>query len=169
MNQTLVWALHILPDGTLVSGDSRGHVSFWDTTTGTMVQSFQEHTADVFALVASSDGLKVFASGADSRVAMFQATGATEGRQWAYSYSYRPHTHDVRALVRVTCKGNSDDSNIEALVSGGDDTQVSIKRRGLLYVFRFAIESARCQSKHRNGACWICVLMLSVCSFNGQV
>lgn len=131
-NTVAVRALCALKDGTLFSGDSEGHVHVWDTTEatgGVLLKGFHEHLADVTALAASEDGRSVFASGVDSRVAMFQLSqlpskdsdssfglsGASVG-EWIYTYSHRPHSHDVRGLC-VANRGTT-------LVSAGDDTQL---------------------------------------------
>jgi U3 small nucleolar RNA-associated protein 4 len=58
-----VWALLVLRDGTVVSGDSGGNVQFWDGRFGTLLASFRQHQADVLALAASPDGEFVFAAG----------------------------------------------------------------------------------------------------------
>ena len=34
-----VWAVHVLPDGTMVSGDSQGRVQLWDANFGTLIQA----------------------------------------------------------------------------------------------------------------------------------
>jgi U3 small nucleolar RNA-associated protein 4 len=47
---TLVWAVKVLPSGDMVSGDSLGHVKIWDATTLTMTESFNSHGADVLCL-----------------------------------------------------------------------------------------------------------------------
>lgn len=47
---TLVWSVKILSSGDIVSGDSLGHVKFWDGATTTMIQSFNSHGADVLCL-----------------------------------------------------------------------------------------------------------------------
>lgn len=47
---TLVWAVKVLPNGDMVSGDSLGHVKFWDAATLTMTHSFNSHGADVLCL-----------------------------------------------------------------------------------------------------------------------
>lgn len=54
-DDTLVWAVRLLADGTIVSGDSRGRTQFWDGTFGTLVQSFKHHEADVLAIAVSDD------------------------------------------------------------------------------------------------------------------
>ena len=42
---TKIWALKALDNGTLISGDSMGNVQFWDTTAGTLLQSFEHNHA----------------------------------------------------------------------------------------------------------------------------
>lgn len=75
-----VWSLLALPDGTMVTGDSRGFVSFWDAVHGTAVAQFRRHAADVLALAASPDGRSVYAAGVDPQVVLYsRAAGAEEG------------------------------------------------------------------------------------------
>jgi U3 small nucleolar RNA-associated protein 4 len=99
---TRVWKLLFLSDGTVVSGDSLGHVQFWDGHTGTLLQGFDQNDckADVLDLAVSSDETKVFASGVDSRVVCMERTSMTHYRpKWILSHAQRPHTHDVKALA----------------------------------------------------------------------
>lgn len=72
-----MWAVLVLPDGTLVSGESGGHVRFWDGRFGTLLHEFREHLADVLTLAASPAGDTVFAAGVDPRLAVFQRTTAS--------------------------------------------------------------------------------------------
>jgi len=107
-----VWSVLVLADGTLVSGDSEGHTSFWDGEHGTMRQSFKAHEADVLALACTPACDAVFAAGVDSKVALLTRVaaagddGAADGygaepmmSTWAVAGYKRAHTHDVRALV----------------------------------------------------------------------
>ena len=61
----------VLPDGTMVSGDSSGRLQLWDAQHGTLLQAFSQHKADVQALAASTDGNTIFASGIDVQVTMY--------------------------------------------------------------------------------------------------
>lgn len=63
-----VWALEVLTDGTLVSGDQEGAVQFWDGRFGTLLNRHQQFAADVLTLAASPDGKMVWASGVDAKV-----------------------------------------------------------------------------------------------------
>jgi WD40 repeat protein len=65
-----VWALEVLPDGTLVSGDQEGAVQFWDGRFGTLLARHQQFAADVLTLAASPDGKMVWASGVDPKVGL---------------------------------------------------------------------------------------------------
>jgi U3 small nucleolar RNA-associated protein 4 len=74
-----VWAVLVLADGTMVSGDGAGRVQFWDASLGTRLAGFAEHRADVLALAAAPDGSAVFAAGIDPRLAAFQRVQGKKG------------------------------------------------------------------------------------------
>lgn len=63
-----VWAVAVLADGTMASGDAGGGVALWDARLGTRLAAFSRHRADVLALAASPDGAALFAAGVDSQV-----------------------------------------------------------------------------------------------------
>ena len=126
--RTMVWSLVVLSDWTVVSGDSLGHIQFWDGRpgSGVLMQSFAVFTrgADVLALAATDDEDAVFASGVDHRVVQLRRVAPGSGgggssssgaaaeeassgstlahatqMRWMYVSSQRSHTHDVNALV----------------------------------------------------------------------
>jgi len=74
-----VWAVTVLADGTMVTGDSGGNVQFWEAAHGTLVTGFRRHEADVLAVAASPDGGSVFACGADPQVAIFRIVPGING------------------------------------------------------------------------------------------
>ncbi|POM75558.1 U3 small nucleolar RNA-associated protein, partial [Phytophthora palmivora] len=117
-HKAIVWSLVVLDDLTLVSGDSTGNLSFWNAPTGTLLQKFSHLTADILAICVSKNNNTLFASGVDNQVVEFRRSVAESGNStWAYSYSHRGHSHDVRALAL----SNGAKS---VLVSGGIDTQL---------------------------------------------
>ncbi|GAA5858707.1 hypothetical protein JCM1840_006524 [Sporobolomyces johnsonii] len=104
--QTVVWTVAILEDGTVVSGDSMGNVKFWDGEMGTQSQSFRAHKADVLCLALGSDGTSLFTSGVDQKTVEFRLvtvassrTHAVPAGRWIQASGRRLHSHDVRAIV----------------------------------------------------------------------
>ena len=112
-----IWILIYLPDGTLVSGDSSGNVSFWDSMHGTLIARFARHSADILSLAASPEGDIVFASGVDPQIAVYQRS--SEG--WVYLSSKRSHTNDVRALCVTHSKAHTLAEDMTSLWSAGND------------------------------------------------
>lgn len=100
----LVWSLATFND-LIISGDSKGYTSFWDSVKATLVNRYHSHRSDVLTVFASKKGL-VYSSGIDPVIAQFDV------------HATRPlipinaHTHDVRAIVI----GNNDH-----IYSGGQD------------------------------------------------
>ncbi|KAG0252120.1 U3 small nucleolar RNA-associated protein [Mortierella polycephala] len=136
---TLVWSVKILAGGNIVSGDSLGHVKFWDGTTSTMIQSFNSHGADVLCLAVGRDGNTVFSSGVDRKCNQYRLVdqpapkksgkngknGTINGKtemitKWIVAGSRRFHSHDVRALAL------DESRNVDALVSGGVDVSMVV-------------------------------------------
>ncbi|KAF9201809.1 U3 small nucleolar RNA-associated protein [Haplosporangium sp. Z 27] len=136
---TLVWSVKILSNGTVVSGDSLGHVKFWDGESTTMIQSFNAHGADVLCLAIGRDGNTVFSSGVDRKCNQYRfveqpapkkigkngKNGSINGKsttitKWILAGSRRFHSHDVRALAL------DESRNVDALVSGGVDVSMVV-------------------------------------------
>eukprot|EP00742_Colponemidia_sp_Colp-10_P006807 GILJ01007294.1.p1 GENE.GILJ01007294.1~~GILJ01007294.1.p1 ORF type:complete len:682 (+),score=96.47 GILJ01007294.1:45-2090(+) len=117
--KTLIWAVRVLKDMTVISGDSLGHVQFWDGKQGTLLKSFSQHVADVLTVAVDDDEATVFAAGVDNKVTAFQRVlkdPQAPVQRWVCSGSARSHSHDVRALALF---GSS-------LVSGGVDTKLCV-------------------------------------------
>lgn len=136
---TRVWALCAASDGTVVSGDSLGHVQFWDGDNGTLIRSFDQNDvkADVLALAMNANETKVFASGVDSRVVCIErqpptvqheTSGLYTKNPWILTHAQRPHTHDVKSMtiVKKMKAGSQGRTNkeTEILCTGGIDTKL---------------------------------------------
>lgn len=117
---TCIWSLIVLEDSasTIVSGNSKGKLQFWNGKNGDLLNTIHQHSAAVQCLAASEDQCSVFASGVDSRVICVQRiqTSKTQSNQkqpengtnlpssnrWVYTNAQRPHSHDVCALAIAT-------------------------------------------------------------------
>lgn len=102
--ETLVWAVAVTRDFTIVSGDSRGKTCFWNGRQGTLIKSFQSHKADVLALCVNKEGTSVFSSGIDPLLTQFEyiaANPSSDWKMWVKSTVRSQHTHDVRAVALV--------------------------------------------------------------------
>ncbi|KAH9075802.1 WD40 repeat-like protein [Lactarius deliciosus] len=105
--RTLVWAVGVLGDGTIISGDSLGMVKFWDSRTCTQLQSFEAHGADVLCLVIGSEGTSVYTSGIDQKVSQFSLIKSSSksdpisssDTKWVRTVTKRMHSHDVRGFT----------------------------------------------------------------------
>jgi len=133
---TKVWALKVLTDDTVISGDSMGHIQFWDGRAGTLLQTFEHNSekADVLDLAVNIDESKIMASGVDSKVVCIKKNVAAAGglKDWVMTTQRRPHTNDVNSLALVymtdthgSAGYNADSRKVtELLCSGGVDTRV---------------------------------------------
>ncbi|KAH9996575.1 WD40 repeat-like protein [Russula vinacea] len=118
--RTLVWAVGVVGDGTIISGDSLGMVKFWDSRTCTQLQSFEAHGADVLCLVVGPDGTSVYTSGIDQK--------------WVRTASKRMHSHDVRGLsiwppytpLPSPHRRSFPTDVVPLLVSGGLDMSIAV-------------------------------------------
>ncbi|KAF0287174.1 U3 small nucleolar RNA-associated protein 4 [Amphibalanus amphitrite] len=110
--ETLVWSVALLADLTIVTGDSRGRVSFWNGPLGALHTSLGSHRADVLTVTSSADGERVFAAGVDPTVARFEripSARATAG--WVRSLRIQLHVRDVRVMI----------STGDCLISAGEN------------------------------------------------
>lgn len=127
--ETLVWAVQALQDGkTIVSGDSLGHVCFWDAQSGTLRQLIKAHLADVLCLAANKEGTIVYSSGVDrvivqhrqvpTKLSSSTSSSSLKMMKWIPAVQRRYHSHDVRALAL--------NPSTDMLVSGGVDTTLIV-------------------------------------------
>lgn len=97
---TVVWCLHVLQDLTIISGDSRGKLTFWDGKIGSQIESYQSHKADILALCISEDEKSLYCAGADPNIVNYVEVNVKEGNQkWVKNIQRKVHDHDVRSLV----------------------------------------------------------------------
>jgi U3 small nucleolar RNA-associated protein 4 len=112
----LVWAIHCLPDGTVVTGDSTGEIKFWDFRTCTLSQRIKSHRADILTLTANAEGTKIMTGGMDRRTTVY-SIGAKSGR-WAEVAHQRYHSHDVKAMATYETK------ELSIVASGGKSDEL---------------------------------------------
>ena len=124
---TIVWSVAVLRDGTLVTGDSTGRVTFFDARTRIPIPgaTFQSHTAgaDVLTLCVSSDARAVYSAGVDQKVVEYTHVG----HAWAHTGTRRLHAHDIRALAMdppLQLGPVPSPSRVPILLSGGLDFQL---------------------------------------------
>ncbi|KAG8034811.1 hypothetical protein G9C98_007887 [Cotesia typhae] len=101
--ETIVWCLGVTNDNQIVSGDSRGVLSIWDSAMGTLIESHNSHTADILALTITQDSKVIYCAGVDPVVRSFVKV-VKPGRgaaSWVKGIERRLHLHDVRALVEA--------------------------------------------------------------------
>lgn len=112
----IIWDLVYL-ETLIVSADSCGKVQFWSDEHGTLVQSFEEHAADVLAISAGSNKDVIYSTGIDQKVVCLRKLNQTG--DWIKQGEVRVSTHDVRAM---------DLSNSGLLATGGIDTDLVIMK-----------------------------------------
>jgi U3 small nucleolar RNA-associated protein 4 len=116
--ETVVWDVLVLKNGTIVCADSLGCITFWDGRTATLLQTLSLHDADVLCLTASQDGKRVFSSGVDQKVMRMELIEQNGQSRWKHTGTKKYHTHDVRSILLM------DDKPWDVLVTGGVDTSL---------------------------------------------
>lgn len=111
--KTVIWDLLCLADGTIVSADSLGNVSFFDFD-GAIIRLVKGHEADVLCLAANAAGTRVFSSGVDRKILEI----TNDAGEWIVSGQKRYHSHDVRALFY------REQRPYDQLISGGVDNSL---------------------------------------------
>jgi len=121
---TVVWALKLLTDETLISADSMGMINFWDGMGGTLLQSFEHNSLsmDVLDIEVNQDETTLMATGIDPTVIFIQR--AKGDHKWNITTKRKPHSHDVNTLATVHVRDPDTKASKEILCSGGVDTRV---------------------------------------------
>lgn len=69
---TIVWCLEITNDFTIITGDSRGKLSFWDGKLGSQIESYQSHKADILTMCLSESGTSLYCAGVDPNIINYE-------------------------------------------------------------------------------------------------
>lgn len=69
---TVVWCLEVTEDFTIISGDSRGKLSFWDGKVGAQLESYPSHKADILALCLSESQNSLYCAGVDPNIINYE-------------------------------------------------------------------------------------------------
>ncbi|KAK6644494.1 hypothetical protein RUM43_000761 [Polyplax serrata] len=103
--ETVVWCVAVTSDFTIISGDSRGCLCFWDGKIGTQIESNNTHDADILSLALTEDESAVYCAGkyqcVDPTITIYGKVAEHSGgrRKWAKGGQRKIHEHDVRALA----------------------------------------------------------------------
>jgi U3 small nucleolar RNA-associated protein 4 len=118
-NETLVWAVKCLANGTILSGDSAGDLKIWDGNNYSLLQRLHCHQADILDITTNANGSMIITGGADRRTVAYKLAAGEEGartRRWAQIMHRRFHEHDVKALASY------ESQDMSVVVSAGLDT-----------------------------------------------
>lgn len=117
-NNSVVWTVKCLADGTILSGDSSGELKIWDAKNYALIQRLKSHQADVLDIAMSASGGMIFSLGVDRRTVSYKPVAMHPGSRktrWAEVSHRRIHRHDVK------CCATFESRDLSVLVSGGID------------------------------------------------
>ncbi|KAG5680448.1 hypothetical protein PVAND_009956 [Polypedilum vanderplanki] len=105
--ETIVWCVQVLKDFTIITGDSRGRVTFWDGNIGTQIDWVQASNEDIMCLTVSEDQNSFFCSGVEQVVRKYVKITNTRDNQkfdqWIRNAKrYKLHTHDILTLTMIS-------------------------------------------------------------------
>jgi U3 small nucleolar RNA-associated protein 4 len=118
--ETIVWALAVLSDFTIVSGDSRGRLTFFDGNMGTQLESINLSKADILCIAVDEEEQTLICSGVDPAIKQYKnivvkKEGGSQKR-WVRDIPRNVHQHDVRSMVSLGSK----------CISGGIDGHLTV-------------------------------------------
>ncbi|RZF36037.1 hypothetical protein LSTR_LSTR005853 [Laodelphax striatellus] len=97
----VVWCLAFTEDDDVAAGDSSGRLNIWNIRSGTCVQSFNDHHADILALSLSEDKQGIYTTGVDTKIQHYRRVyfKKKDKVEWIRSGIFKFHSHDVNAIV----------------------------------------------------------------------
>ncbi|XP_018594780.1 U3 small nucleolar RNA-associated protein 4 homolog [Scleropages formosus] len=119
-HECVVWCVAFLSDLTVISTDSSGKVQVWNAAMGILSSTHLVSKSDVLSLAVSKDESSFVVGTSEGTVVQFQFLANILGgdeKAWVRTKTFKPHTHDVRALAEIGT----------AVVSGGLDTQLVVR------------------------------------------
>lgn len=118
--ETIVWDVLVLKDFTIISGDSRGKIMFFDGNLGTVTDSTAVSKGDVLCLAIAENEKTLYVGGVEPVIKIYQRVEVSKANEKVKSFvrslPRRYHTHDVKSLVMYH----------EKLLSGGVDGTLAI-------------------------------------------
>ena len=116
--QHAVWTVKAVAPHFVVAGNSLGRLRIHEARFGTLIKEVSEHDGDILSLEVSQDGTKIYASGADSRIAIISKREDEAGViEFAVCDKYRGQSHDVYCLIEV---------HDDLLISAGHSTDICL-------------------------------------------
>lgn len=117
--ETCVWCCHVLKDFTIITGDSRGRITFWDGNIGAQLDSIQALKGDVLAIAVDDNEESLFCSGVDPFIKKYSQIEVKKEdiimKKWVKDINRKIHDHDIHALIL----------NGKQLFSAGTDGYIS--------------------------------------------
>uniref|UniRef100_A0A182MHI9 Anaphase-promoting complex subunit 4-like WD40 domain-containing protein n=1 Tax=Anopheles culicifacies TaxID=139723 RepID=A0A182MHI9_9DIPT len=112
--ETIVWAVLVLKDFTIVSADSRGKLVMYDGQLGTVIEQHLVSTGDLLCLAKYDESDTIFVAGVEPIIRVYECipkNGDGGVKTFIRAYNRRCHTHDIKTMT----------TNGRYLFSGGLD------------------------------------------------
>jgi U3 small nucleolar RNA-associated protein 4 len=113
LENVMVWVVSSFSEKMLISGDSLGKLSIWDSNFGILVKDFKEHEADILTICKNPTLDSFYFSGSDSLVCSIQYINS----EFLLTSKFRGQSHDINSLVLL---------NETCLLSGGLTTDICL-------------------------------------------
>jgi len=116
-NNSVVWTVQCLPNGTILSGDSSGELKIWDAKNFSLVQRLKQHDGDVLDIAINAGGDTIVTVGVDRRTVIYKPVAGQAGnkQRWSNLLHRRYHENDVK------CCAGFESKDLSVIVSGGAD------------------------------------------------
>lgn len=118
-NESYVWCVKCLKDGTILSGDSTGELKLWDAKNYSLYQRLKTHVADILDIGITAADDKIFTVGVDRRTVAYKRLPSQSRmykNRWTELMHRRLHHHDIKSVATFESK------ELSIMVSGGVDT-----------------------------------------------
>jgi U3 small nucleolar RNA-associated protein 4 len=90
----MIWTLCVVDKKYLISGNSKGTLSVWDSQFGVLIKDFNEHDADILSTCVNKETKTIYFTGSNSLICTIQLVQD----EWKLTSKFRGQSHDINSI-----------------------------------------------------------------------